>query len=173
MQILPENICLIEPSRPSSRVISLGEPYCCLVAGAKYLSHYSIASGVLGLGFVYCACHMTWPLEPIMFHWRQNSLSRRSASEGKIAMEDILPPEGNIYKSANCVASHGWAGLKKNKCSRSTGSYGLDAADYGRSGLKNLGPYHLYFAHLPLVLSDRNSTGVGVDSGRNLNNISQ
>ena len=62
--------------------------------------------GVLGLGFqaytliqacnfVYCVCHMTCPLQPIMFHKRQNSLSlsRYFASEGKIALVDILPRE--------------------------------------------------------------------------------
>jgi len=59
---------------------------------------------VLGLGFqaytliqarnfVYCACHMICPLQPIMFHKRQNSLSRYFVSEGKIALGDILPQE--------------------------------------------------------------------------------
>jgi len=39
---------------------------------------------------------MICPLQPIMFHKRQNSLSRYSASEGKnekIALGDILPQE--------------------------------------------------------------------------------
>jgi len=69
-----------------------------------------------------------------MFHKRQNSLNRYFASEGKIAMEDILPQEGKIEESANCLAGHGQAGLKKNKCPRSTGGYGLDIAGYGQSG---------------------------------------
>jgi len=34
---------------------------------------------------------MICPLQPIMFHKRQNSLSRYFASEGKIALGDILP----------------------------------------------------------------------------------
>jgi len=71
------------------------------------------------------------PLQPIMFHKRQNSLSRYFASEGKIAMEDILPQEAKIDKSANCLAGHGWAGLKMNKYPWSTGGYGLDVAGYG------------------------------------------
>jgi len=36
---------------------------------------------------------MICPLQPIMFHKRQNSLSRYFASEGKIALVDILPQE--------------------------------------------------------------------------------
>jgi len=36
---------------------------------------------------------MTCPLQPIMFHKRQNSLSRYVASEGKIALGDIFPQE--------------------------------------------------------------------------------
>jgi len=36
---------------------------------------------------------MTCPLQPIMFHKSQNSLSRYFASEGKIALGDILPQE--------------------------------------------------------------------------------
>jgi len=34
---------------------------------------------------------MTSPLQPTIFHKRQNSLSRYFASEGKIASADILP----------------------------------------------------------------------------------
>jgi len=49
-------------------------------------------------------------------------------------MKDILPQEGKIYKSANCVAGHGPAGLKKYKYPRSTGGYGLDVAGYEPSG---------------------------------------
>jgi len=69
-----------------------------------------------------------------MFHKRQNSFSRHFASEGKIAMkdilpqhlpryfasegkiamEDILPQEEKIVKFANCLAGHGQAGLKMN-----------------------------------------------------------
>jgi len=36
---------------------------------------------------------MTSPLQPIVFHKRQNNLSRYFASEGKIALGDILPQE--------------------------------------------------------------------------------
>jgi len=36
---------------------------------------------------------MTCPLQPIMFHKTQNSLSRYFASDGKIAFADILPQE--------------------------------------------------------------------------------
>jgi len=36
---------------------------------------------------------MMCPLQPIMFHERQNSLSRYFAPEGKIALGDILPQE--------------------------------------------------------------------------------
>jgi len=54
-----------------------------------------------------------------MFHKRQNSLSSYFASEGKIAVDDILPQEEKIDQSVNCLAGHGWAGLKKNKCPRS------------------------------------------------------
>jgi len=68
-----------------------------------------------------------------MFHKRQNSPSTYFASEGKKAMEDVLPLEAKIDKSVNCLAGHGWAGLKKNKCPRSTGGYGLDVVDNGRS----------------------------------------
>ena len=46
-------------------------------------------------------------------------------------MEDILPQEAKIDKSANCLAGHGWAGLKMNKYPWSTGGYGLDVAGYG------------------------------------------
>jgi len=46
-------------------------------------------------------------------------------------MKDILP---KIEESANCLAGHGLAGLKKNKCPQSTGGYGLDVAGYGWSG---------------------------------------
>jgi len=60
-------------------------------------------------------------LQPIMFHKRQNSLIRSFASGGKIALGDILPSVGKIDKTANCSAGHGQAGLKKNKCRRSTG----------------------------------------------------
>jgi len=54
--------------------------------------------------------------QPIMFHKRQNSISRYFASEGKIANKDILPQEAKLEEPANCLAGHGWAGLKKNKC---------------------------------------------------------
>jgi len=69
-----------------------------------------------------------------MFHRKQNTLSRYFASEGTIAMEDILPQEAKIDKSANCLAGHGRAALKMNKCLRSTGGYGLDVVIYGQSG---------------------------------------
>jgi len=69
-----------------------------------------------------------------MFHKRQNSPSRYFASEGKIAKKDILPREPKLEETANCLVGHGRAGLKKNKCPRSTGGYGLDVAGYGRSG---------------------------------------
>ena len=69
-----------------------------------------------------------------MFRKRQNSLSRYFASEDKIAIEDVLPQEAEIEKSANFFAGHVRTGLKKNKCPRSTGGYGLDVAGYGRSG---------------------------------------
>jgi len=36
---------------------------------------------------------MICPLQPIMFHKMQNSLSRYFASEGKTALGDILPQE--------------------------------------------------------------------------------
>jgi len=36
---------------------------------------------------------MICPLQPIMFHKRQNSPSRYFASESKIAFGDILPQE--------------------------------------------------------------------------------
>jgi len=36
---------------------------------------------------------MICPLQPIMFHKRQNSLSRYFASEDKIALGEILPQE--------------------------------------------------------------------------------
>jgi len=52
---------------------------------------------------------MTRPLQPIMFHKRQNSLSRCFASGDK------------IYNTANSLAGHGRAGLEKNKCRRSKG----------------------------------------------------
>jgi len=52
---------------------------------------------------------MICPLQPIIFHKRQNSLSRKFASGDK------------IDKTANCLAGHGRAGLEKNKCCRSTG----------------------------------------------------
>jgi len=77
---------------------------------------------------------MTQPLQPIMFHKRQNSLCRYFALEDEIAMEGILPQEAKIDKSANCLADHGWVGLKNNKCPWSTGGYGLDVAGYGWSG---------------------------------------
>ena len=48
----------------------------------------------------------------------------------------ILPQKAKIDKSANCLAGHGRAGLKMNKYPRSTGSYGLDVAGYGRLGLE-------------------------------------
>jgi len=52
---------------------------------------------------------MICPFQPIiMFHKRQNSLSRYFASEGK------------IDKTANYLVGHGRAGLEKNKCHRST-----------------------------------------------------
>jgi len=86
---------------------------------------------------------MTWPLQPIMFHKRQNSLSRYFASEGKIF---CLPRQ--IDKSANCLVGHGWVRLKKNKYPRSTGGYGLDVAGYGWSGSENLGPCRLYHKHM-------------------------
>jgi len=70
----------------------------------------------------------------MMFDKRQNILSRCFACEGKIAIEDIVPQEAKIDKSASCLARHGWVGLKMNKCPRSTGGYGLDVAGYGRSG---------------------------------------
>ena len=68
-----------------------------------------------------------------MFQKRQNSLSRHFVSEGKIAMKDILPLEAKMAESANYLAGHGRASLKKNKCPWSTGGYGLDVAGYGRS----------------------------------------
>jgi len=34
---------------------------------------------------------MTWPLQPIIFHKRQTSLSRYFTIEGKIAPADLLP----------------------------------------------------------------------------------
>jgi len=68
-----------------------------------------------------------------MFRKRQNSLSRYFALERKIAKKDILPQEAKLVESANCLAGHGRAGLKKNKCPRSTGGYGRDVAGYGRS----------------------------------------
>ena len=77
---------------------------------------------------------MTWPMQPITFHKWENSLSRYFATEGKIGMEDILPQETKIDKSANCLADHGWDSLKKNKCPQSTGGYVLDVVGYGRSG---------------------------------------
>jgi len=63
---------------------------------------------------------MICPLQPITFHKRQNSLSRYFASEGKIALE-IFCLRSQISKTANCLAGHGRAGLKNNKCRRSTG----------------------------------------------------
>jgi len=54
--------------------------------------------------------------------------------EGKIAKKDSLPQETKLEESANCLAGHGRAGLKKNKCPRSMGVYGLDVAGFGRSG---------------------------------------
>jgi len=58
-------------------------------------------------------------------------------------MEDILPQEGTIYKSANCVAGHGWAGLKKNKVLGPRAVMGWMLRAMGGPDLKNLGPYHL------------------------------
>jgi len=71
-----------------------------------------------------------------MLYKRHNNLSRYFASKGKIAMKDNLPQEAKIEEFANCLASHGWAGLKKNKFPWSTGGYGLDVVVYGRSGVK-------------------------------------
>jgi len=51
-------------------------------------------------------------------------------------MKDNLPQGAKIEEFANCLASHGWAGLKKNKFPWSTGGYGLDVVVYGRSGVK-------------------------------------
>jgi len=69
-----------------------------------------------------------------MFHKRQNSLSTYFASEGKIVKKGILPQEAKLEETANCLMGHGWASLKKNKCPRSTGGYGLDIVGYGWSG---------------------------------------
>jgi len=39
-----------------------------------------------------------------------------------------------LEEAANSLADHGRAGLKNNKCPRSTGGYGLDFVGCGRSG---------------------------------------
>jgi len=41
---------------------------------------------------------MIRPLQPIMFHKRQNSLSRHFASEGKIDLGDTLPQETKLTR---------------------------------------------------------------------------
>jgi len=51
---------------------------------------------------------MTCPLQPIIFHKRQNSLSIYFVSENK------------MDKTSNCLAGHWRASLEKNKCRRST-----------------------------------------------------
>ena len=65
---------------------------------------------------------MTWPLQPTMFHKRQNSLSRYFASAGK------------IDKSANCLVGHVRAGLEKINVFGPRAVNGLDVASYGWSG---------------------------------------
>jgi len=60
-----------------------------------------------------------------MFHKRQNSLSRYFASEGEQAPVDM---------SANCLAGHRRAGLKKINVLDPRAVNGLDVAGYGRSG---------------------------------------
>jgi len=65
---------------------------------------------------------MTWPLQTIMFHKRQNSPSR------------YFPLEIKTDKSANCSANHRRAGLKKINVLGPRAVNGLDDAGYGRSG---------------------------------------
>ena len=101
---------------------------------------------------------MTWPLQPIIFHKRQNSLGRYFASEGNIASAHTLTG-GKTDKSANCLAGHGRVGLKKNKYLRQIG-WMLRAT--GGPGLKNPGRCHLYcvYNHLNKQIQIRFSNSI-------------
>ena len=72
---------------------------------------------------------MTWPLQTIMCHKKQNSLSRYFASEDKITPTNILPHE-KIDKSANCFAGNGRTIIELGL--RAVNE--LDVLGYGRSG---------------------------------------
>jgi len=53
---------------------------------------------------------MISPFQPIMFHKKQNILSRYFASSGKIALGDILPQETKQIRLPIVMFSGPWAG---------------------------------------------------------------